>query len=367
VGFNWSLLVVFGLIVWSLADGVLPAEAPGQPGLTYWLVSLVVALLFFASILAHELAHSLVARREGQPVEGITLWLFGGVSKLGGDAGAPGVEARVAVVGPLTSFALAILFLGISIAVAPVLPPVVVGGLFWLAVINFMLGAFNLLPGFPLDGGRLLRALLWQREHDRARATARAAAVGRALGLVLMGVGVLELMFRGSVIGGLWMLFIGWFLRGAATAEETRVVMDDLLKDVRVRDVMSPAPVSVPPGMTVQEFLLTQPLQLRHTTFPLVYPDGSPAGLVRLQRILRVPEHERATTRMMDVADGLDTVPTARPDEYLTDVLSHIDAAGPGRILVVDRGQLVGIVSPRDIAVAVQVLGARRDPGTAAA
>ena len=172
VGLNWSLLVVAALIAWSLATGILPPAAPGEASAAYWTAGVVSALVFLASLLAHELAHSIVAARRGVRVEGITLWLFGGVSKLGGDAGTPAIEATVAIVGPLTSLSVAVVVALVGLAVgAAGAPAILVAGLCWLAGINVALGLFNLVPGFPLDGGRLLRALLWRWRGDRVRAT----------------------------------------------------------------------------------------------------------------------------------------------------------------------------------------------------
>jgi Zn-dependent protease/CBS domain-containing protein len=360
VGMNWSLLLIFALITWSLAAGVLPAEVRGQPGVLYWAVGLVIALLFFASIVTHELAHAIVARRSGQHVSEITLWLFGGVSKLGGDAGTPAIEATVAIVGPLTSLSVAVVVALVGLAVgAAGAPAILVAGLYWLAGINVALGLFNLVPGFPLDGGRLLRALLWRWRGDRVRATSQAAAVGRFFGFALAALGLLEFFVSSDLIGGLWLVFLGWFLRSAAGAEETQVMKTQALSGVRVADLMTPNPVVLPGSISVQEFLWTGPSQHRFTTFPVTSADGNVVGLVSLRRLLQVPEAARRETVLSDIVDPLSNVATARPSDPVTEVLSHMGPAGEGRVLVFDGDRLAGIVSPRDIAGAIPILRAR--------
>ena len=360
IGINWSLLLIFGLITWSLAAGVLPGEVAGQPPIFYWVVGVLIAVLFFASIVTHELAHAIVARRAGQHVSEITLWLFGGVSKLGGDAGTPAIEATVAIVGPLTSLGVAVVVAVVSLALgAAGAPAILVAGLYWLAAINVSLGLFNLVPGFPLDGGRLLRAVLWRRSGDRARATSQAAAVGRFFGFALVGLGLLDFFFNSDLIGGLWLVFLGWFLRNAAGAEESHVIVAQALAGMRVADLMTPNPVVLPGSMSVQEFLWTGPSRHRFTTFPVTAADGSVVGLVSLRRLLQVPEAARRETVLSDTADPLSSVATARPSDPVTEILNHMGPAGEGRVLVFDGDRLAGIVSPRDIAGAIPILKAR--------
>lgn len=360
VGINWSLMLIFGLITWSLAAGVLPGEVRGQPEALYWVVGLVVALLFFASIVAHELAHAIVARRSGQEVSEITLWLFGGVSKLGGDAATPAIEATIAIVGPLTSVAVAAVVGLVSLAIgAAGAPAILVAGLYWLAGINVALGLFNLVPGFPLDGGRLLRALLWRWQGDRVRATSQAAAVGRFFGFMLAALGLLEFFLISDLIGGLWLVFLGWFLRSAAGAEEAQVLATQAFRGVCVADLMTPNPVTLPASMSVQEFLQTAPSQHRFTTFPVVSAGGSVVGLVSLRRLLHVPDAARRETVLAEILDPLSRVASARPEDPVTELLKHMGPAGEGRVLVFDEDRLVGIVSPRDIAGAIPILRAR--------
>src|SRR6267143_1437565 len=225
VRLHWSLAIAFVLIVWSLAGQVLPEVVPDQPPPAYWLVSVLAALLFYASLLSHEMGHALVARRLGVKVDGITLWIFGGVARLTGDASSPGTEARIAIAGPLVSLALAILFGGATFALDVTAgPPLVEVGCAWLAGSNALLLLFNLIPAFPLDGGRLLRAWMWRRSGDRYRATSSAAPLGRICAILMIALGLASLFLQGALTG-LWLVLLGWFLFSAARSEELQVLM----------------------------------------------------------------------------------------------------------------------------------------------
>ena len=237
---NWSVLVIATLLTWSLADGSFPHDAPGHSAATYWLAGGAAAVVFFGSLLAHELSHAFVARRNGVEVRGVTLWLFGGVADLGGEPETPGADYRIAAAGPATSLGLAVGFVGLAAALQTLgTAHLVVVAARWLSAVNLMLGLFNLLPGAPLDGGRILRAYLWQRDGDRAGATAIAARAGIAVAYGLIGLGLLEVL-TGASVGGLWLVFIGWFIRSAARAEAADVFRRQPLEKLRVRDVMTP-------------------------------------------------------------------------------------------------------------------------------
>src|SRR5258706_226891 len=216
VGLNWSLLVVAALIAWSLATSLLPTASPGQTSGAYWTAGVISAFVFLASLLAHELAHSVVATRRGVKVEGITLWLFGGVSRFSSETASPGAQALITFVGPLTSLVLGAVFYLAAVAVGGGAHP----GLFsatlsWLGYINISLGVFNLVPAFPLDGGRLLQSLIWLRTGDRLRATRIAARIGMGFAYLLIAYGLATFIFAGSLVGGVWSVFLGWFLLSA--------------------------------------------------------------------------------------------------------------------------------------------------------
>jgi Zn-dependent protease/CBS domain-containing protein len=363
---HWSVAVITGLIAWGLAAEALPALDPGRPLWAYVLTGLGAAILFLLALLAHEASHAIVAERAGVPVESITLWLFGGVARLQGEARDPGTELRIAGVGPLVSLLLGGVFYGLTVALAAVgAPDLVVGGFGWLAVINVLLAVFNALPGAPLDGGRLLRAALWKWRGDRTEAAITAARVGRGLGAVLIALGIVQ-FFLSANASGLWLALIGWFIIGAAGAEEQQTRLDAALHDVRVGQVMTPAPDTVPAHLTVSELIDGYLFARRHSSFPLVDPDGHPVGLVTLARVKQVPADRRGQTRLRDIAYRLDEVPTAVPEDPLTELLPRLTRVADGRALVLDDGRLVGIVTPTDITRAVErsTLGATA-PGSA--
>lgn len=364
VGLNWSLLVVVALIAWSLAVGFFPSEVPGRGVGFYWLAGVIAAIVFLASLLAHELAHSLVAQRSGVRVEGITLWLFGGVSRLSGEAHSAATEALITVVGPLTSLVLgAVLFLlGIGLAAghAPALLSVTLN---WLGTINLLLGAFNLIPAAPLDGGRLLRAVIWARTGDRLRATTIASRAGMVFGFLLIAYGLFTFLATGSLIGGVWSVFLGWFLLSAARSEESSALVRQALGGVRVADVMTPHPIQAPDDTSVEDMLHRFILAYRHSTFPIHDQQGALTGLVTIGAVKNVSPDARPTTPVRDIACPLDRVPTAAPDEPITGLLERIGAGcSDGRALVLEDGKLVGLVSPSDISRTLQHSSLGRRP-----
>lgn len=350
VGINWSVLVIFFLIAFGLSAGRFPTLFPGLSTQSYVLAGLVAAVVFFVSLLAHEVAHAVVARRNGIEVEGITLWLFGGVARLGGEAPDPGADFRIAGVGPLVSIVLAAAFLGLAIAGnAADLPGIAVDVLVWLGIINGILAVFNLVPAAPLDGGRILRAALWRWRGDKLRAAITAARAGRAFGFLLVGLGIAQFVL-GAGLGGLWLVLIGWFLVNAAGAEEQHARVRGALGGVTVAEVMTPDPTVAPGDLTVQEFLDDYLLRYRHSAYPLVAGDGGLAGLVTLNRVRDVPAGARGHTRVSDIACDPEGVPQASPDDSLADLLSRMAGCTDGRALVLRDGRVVGIVSPTDVA-----------------
>ena len=355
VGLNWSLLVVAALIAWSIATGILPTAAPGQTSGAYWTAGVVSAFVYLASLLAHELAHSIVAARRGVKVEGITLWLFGGVSRFSSESSSPGSQAWITFVGPLTSLLLGAVFL---------LAAAVVGGgansallsasLAWLGYINILLGVFNLLPAFPLDGGRILQSLIWRGTGDRLRATRIAARIGMAFAFLFIAYGLITFFVAGSPIGGVWAVFLGWFLLSAARAEEAGGLIRQALSRISVADVMTPNPVQAPDDISVEEALHGYVLTSRHSTFPTHDAAGRLSGLLTMAALKNVAPDARTTTLIKEVACPLDKVSTATPADPATNLLNVSDGCSEGRTLVVDNGRLVGIISPSDISRLMQ-------------
>ncbi|MEU6017405.1 site-2 protease family protein [Streptomyces sp. NPDC047515] len=349
IGVHWSVLFIFGIIAFGLAQSRLPHVYPGHALVVYWLAGLGAAVVFFASLLAHELAHAVVARRNGVVVDDIVLWLLGGVARLKSEASSPGAELRIAGVGPLVSLLLGGLFLLgtwlLALVSAPVLLVEVVA---WLAGINLLLAVFNALPAAPLDGGRLLRAYLWWRTGDRLRATAGATTAGRVLGWLLVALGLVAFM-RGGGFGGLWLALIGWFLIAAATAEGRQAQLRGVLAGVPVRDAMTRDPLTVPAALAIADLLADPLYRYRHSAFPVSGVDGAPLGLVTLDSARQVPLERSGTVTAGEVMVPLSRVTVAGPDGSLADLLPRMEPGAEHRVLVMDEGRLVGILSLSDI------------------
>ena len=350
VGLNWSLLVVAALIAWSLATSFLPSASPGHSSGAYWTAGVVSAFVFLASLLAHELAHSVVAMRRGVKVEGITLWLFGGVSRFSSDTASPGAQALITFVGPLTSLVLGAVFYLAAVAFGGgAHPALFVATLAWLAYINISLGVFNLVPAFPLDGGRLLQSLIWLRTGDRLRATRIAARIGMLFAYLLIAYGLATFIFAGSLIGGVWSVFLGWFLLSAARSEEIGGLIRQALSGMTVAQVMTPNPVQAPDDISVEDALHGYVLASRHSTFPTHDAAGRLSGLLTLTALKDVTPAARPITLIKEIICPLDKVSTAGPADPITKLLAGSDGCSEGRTLVVDGGRLVGIISPSDI------------------
>jgi Zn-dependent protease len=352
VRLHWSVLLIMALLAWALGGSAFPAAYPGRSGALYAIVGIAAAVVFLLCLFAHEVSHAIVARRHGVPVDSITLWLFGGVARLGGEAADPGAELRIAGVGPLVSLLLGLGFLGLgAVLEAAGVTGLLLGALSWLAWINILIAGFNVLPGAPLDGGRLLRAALWKWRGDRAWAAETAARAGRGRGMALIAIGVAEVLLYDAV-SGLWMALIGWFIVGAAGTELQSTRVQTALAGVRVRDVMTASPDTAPPGISVGDLIDHYLFEHRHSTFPLVEA-GRPVGLVTLARVKAVPAAERYRTPVLAIACPMAEVPVAAPDEPLVALLSRLGGAPDGRALVIEDGLVTGIVSPADIARAV--------------
>jgi len=351
---DWSVLVIGALLAWGVAGGAVPAEVPGTPLWLAWVVGAVVAILLLASLTAHELGHAMLARRRGIAVEGIRLWLFGGVAQMGGDWMTGRTEMLVAAVGPAITFVVAAVSIGTTWLLATLgAPPLVVIVPQWIAALNILLLVFNLIPAFPLDGGRILRGFIWARTNNRMSATVAAARAGRVFAVALVGLGVLDIFFF-DPIGGFWLMLIGWFLDGAARGEAHGEQARHALEGVLVGDVMSKDPVVVPSWITVELLVDQYVMSHEFTSFPTHSIDGRIDGLVTMRGIKRLPAQQRRSRRAIDIAIPAARVPIARRDEQLTDLLKRMGNASDGRAMVFDSDRLVGIVSPSDIARLLQ-------------
>jgi Zn-dependent protease/CBS domain-containing protein len=358
VGVNWSWIVVFALIVWTLSQSIFPRMNEGLSDATYLGMAIAAALLFFVSLLMHEYGHALVARREGMEIEGITLWLFGGVARFKGMFPSAGAEFRIAIAGPVVSLVLGCLFVLFAwLARAPEAVDAVAA---WLGYINLTLLVFNLLPALPLDGGRVLRSVLWAARNDFAWATRIAAWVGRAFGYLFIAVGLGFLFFQGA-FSGAWLAFIGWFLLQAAGAEDRYLLARQALAGLRVLDLMVRDPVTAKPDMTLGTFMDELVSQRRYTTYPVV-EDGRAVGLLPFRCVAEVPRREWDTRLVRDCMIPRDRVPVVGETDDLIDAAAELASSDVNRALVLDGDRLVGLLSVTDVARALQIRQLRGRP-----
>jgi Zn-dependent protease/predicted transcriptional regulator len=351
VGINWSWLVIAGLIVWTLAVSVFPSTNPDLSSRVHVAMGVVAALLFFACVLLHELGHALQARRENVEIEGITLWMLGGVAKISGRVPSAGAELKIAIAGPIVSLALGLLFAGAAGGLP--LPEPVDGVAAWLGYVNLALLLFNLVPAFPLDGGRVLFALLWLQSGQVDRAIRRAVAVGRIAAFAMIALGGV-LLFTGSVTGGIWLAFIGWFLLQSAGAEAGQRAAEARLGNLRVDDLMTSNPITVRPDMTIADVVADVVWRARHTTYPVV-DDGTPVGLLPFSTLAAVPRTEWDGTLVADCMLPLERVPLLGRETLLVDALQLVSGSEARRALVVDDGRLEGILSITDLMRALEL------------
>lgn len=351
IGINWSWLVIFGLISWSLGAAIFPDTNPGLSDGAYVAMAAIAAVLFFGSLLLHELGHAIVAKREGMEIEGITLWLFGGVAQFKGLFPSAGAELRIALAGPAVSLAIGVALLALAV-LAP-LPAGVDGVATWLGSINLVLLVFNMLPALPLDGGRVFRALVWQATGDFTRATRIAGGLGRAFGQAMIFGGILLLLFAGAP-GGLWFALIGWFLMAAADAETRFATIRAALSSLRVGDAMAKRPVTLPSGLSLASFVDGIFAGSRHACYPVV-EGGTAAGMLSFRDVTKVPPERWMTTSVGDVARPLDSVLTLERDSDLGTAATELAQDDLGRALVFGDGRLVGLLSMTDVARLIEL------------
>jgi Zn-dependent protease len=359
VGASWSALLIALLIAWSLAGQLLPAQVPGLGPAAYWLAGAAGAGLFLGSLLAHELGHAVVARRAGLRVRGITLWLLGGVAQLEDEPASPGDDLKVAIVGPAVSLALAVGFgltaFGLAALGGPALGVAVAVS---LAVSNTALALFNLLPAAPLDGGRVLRGLLWRRHGNRVRAAVTATRAGVWVGAGLVAYGLLGSV-TGWGIGTLWTALVGWFLVTAARQERDHALLASQAGGLLAGQVMTPAPVTAPAWFTVDAFLRNYVEPWQAAALPLRTFDGRPAGVVTAAALYAVPMDRRHIVRAGDVAIPPSDLVLVGPEDPVAGLAARL-ANGRTVAAVVAGGRLLGLITASDLARATngQPLGA---------
>ena len=347
-----SWLVIAFLIGWSFYLLYLQ-QFPDLSGAAAVTLGVGTAVLFFVSVLLHELSHSVMARRLGMPVEGITLFIFGGVTRTGGEAETAGDEFAIAVVGPLSSFALAAVFWGLVNLTGGLFPTEVQFGLGYLGWLNLALGAFNLLPGFPLDGGRVLRSAVWRATGSLDRATRIATVGGRMVGSTLIAIGLAVVLFAGD-LGGLWYAAIGWFLNQAAATQGQQAVVRRMFEGLVARDVMSPRLVSIAENTTLQEAVDDYFLRYDHAAFPVNDDEGETQGILTLRSVRQVPRDEWPVRQAWAVMTRLADACAVDADTPMDEALKQLTESEDQRVLVTSDGRVVGIITPRDVARWVQ-------------
>ncbi len=345
IGLHSSWFLIAALLTWSLAVGYFPREYPGWGIATYWLIGGITAVLFFASVLIHELGHSVVALREGVPVRGITLFVFGGVAQIGREPPTAGAEFRIAIAGPLTSLALAGLFTLLGTTASAV--PVAAAPAVYLGRINFLLAVFNLIPGFPLDGGRVLRAILWQFRGSFREATRWATLIGQGIAFLFILFGVWQ-MFFGRFLDGLWIAFIGWFLNNAAESSRQQVVLQDLLAGITARDVMTRECPTVSGDVPLDRLVHDHILGSGRRCF-FVTDDGGLRGLITLHNVKAVPRERWDEVTASEVMTPVTQVLWARPDEDVLALLQRMDEADVNQVPVVEDDHLLGMITRENL------------------
>ena len=351
VGIHVSWLIVFGLITWSLATGFLPQALPEITSVEAWIIGATASILLFASVLVHELAHSFVAVSRGLPVHSITLFLFGGVSNLTAESKDPRTEFLIAVVGPLTSFVLA--GLAFLLAAIPGLDPRIAVVFAYLTVVNCLLGLFNLIPGYPLDGGRVFRSIIWKATGNVRRATEIAAAVGQLVGFGFMAWGILR-AFDGDVLGGLWTAAIGLFLQNAAGSSVQQLALEQRLRGVRVRDAFSPDPSTVPPGLAVAQVIEDHILRgKRHAA--VVADNGRLVGVVTIGDLAKVPPEARDSVTAAEVMTPANRLVTVAPGAGLREAAERLAQHEFDQLPVVEDGRPLGLLTRADVVREFQI------------
>ncbi|HLH60599.1 MAG TPA: site-2 protease family protein [Ktedonobacteraceae bacterium] len=355
INISWIIILVFQ--TWSLAISWFPAIYPHWSPVTYWITGLIAALLLFVSVLLHELAHSVVARARDLPVHNITLFIFGGVSNIEQEPASAGIEFQMAIVGPVVSILIGIVCYLLLLPLRETSSPVA-GILGYLAITNVLLGIFNLIPGFPLDGGRVLRSIIWRITGSLGRATRAATITGEIVAYLFILAGI-WLFFTGDFIGGIWIGFIGWFLMSSARSANSQVMLQSMLRGVKVSEVMNPAPATVPANISLQKLVYEHflPQGLRSA---LVIQGDRLAGLITLSDIRHVPQEQWAQTPVGFAMIPRDRLHVVYPQQNLNDVLPLMANQDVNQLPVVQDERVVGVLSRDSI---MRFLEIRRNLG----
>jgi Zn-dependent protease/CBS domain-containing protein len=349
VHFSW--LIIFGLITWSLSSFYFPKAAPELPALSYWVGGSVAALLLFVSVAFHELSHSFVARRYRISIVSITIFIFGGVAQMKGEPPSPQAEFRIAVAGPLSSFFLSLLFSFLHFLVTG---PVMSALFSYLTQLNLVLGLFNLIPGFPMDGGRVVRAYLWKKTGNFFSATLRASGYGQKIAIVFVMIGLISII--SGFPGGLWLMLIGWFLMTAAHASYQQATLQETLGSIKVREIMVKDVITVSPEMTLDVLVHDYFLRYGYGGFPVV-DNGRFLGFITLKEIKDIPREGWKDARVSEVFVTHNTRWEVTEDDNALKVLELMISEDKGRLIVIKNGELVGLITRNGITRYIQIMG----------
>jgi Zn-dependent protease/predicted transcriptional regulator len=365
VRIHYTLWLVLLLIAWSLAEGYMPQHYPGLGPTTYWAIGIVSAIILFVSVFLHELSHSYIAKKNGLPIARITLFFFGGVSEMSAEPKDAALEVRMAAAGPLTSFLIAIIlgaFWYLTVLVSGPTPTIattaIIATLYYAALLNGVLGAFNLIPAFPLDGGRVLRGSLWGRSKNLLGATANATRVSEVISLVMMAVGLFFVVF-GDFVNGLWIIFLGWFIRSGAETSLRQTRLTESLAGVRVGDIMTRELLSVLPDASVQQLVSDYFLVHPHGGYPVI-SNGKLLGVVTMSSVRSIPREKREVERVSEAMVPYERTVTVSPTTLAIDALQLMAKNGVGRLVVMDGDRIAGMVTRGDL---MKTMKARQDLG----
>ena len=364
VRIHYTLWLVLLLIAWSLAEGYMPQHYPGLGATTYWAIGIASAIILFVSVFLHELSHSYIAKKNGLPIRRITLFFFGGVSEMGEEPKDPALEVRMAAAGPLTSFLIAIVlgtfwylaFLAGGPRPGALTP--IIATLYYAAVLNGVLGAFNLIPAFPLDGGRVLRGSLWNRSKNLLSSTTNATRVSEAISLLMMAVGFFFLIF-GDFVNGLWIIFLGWFIRSGAETSLRQTRLTEALAGVRVGDIMTRDLLSVSPDASVQQLVSDYFLVHPHGGYPVI-SNGKLLGVVTMSSVRSIPREKREFERVSQAMVPFERTVTVNPTTSAIDAMQIMAKNGVGRLVVMDGDKIAGMITRGDL---MKTMKARQELG----
>ncbi len=346
INIDASWLIIFVLVTWTLAGSQFPTQYPGWSPLLYWIVGIATSILFFASILGHELAHSLIAIQRGEKVRSITLFIFGGVAQITEEPERPLTELLMALAGPLSSLAIAAAFWALWLLTRDVTEPVAALARY-LAIINASLAFFNLIPGFPLDGGRVLRAVIWGLSGDLRAATRAASWLGQGIAFLFMLWGISQVFF-GLWLNGLWIAFIGWFLQNAAVSGYRQLMVRDMLRDIQAEDLMTDEFEVVTADLTVQQLVDDYILRHRHHAYP-VADEGQLQGIICLHDVRAVPRERWGTTRVSEVMTPREKVLTVSAEDNGNTVLALLNTEDVHQLPVIEDNRVMGMLRRSDI------------------